>query len=90
LRPEQRARLNEILYRSERAMTSTAGLPRRDWFKHEIYAPGFYTGYGVKTMPSIREALEQRDWKEAEEQIAVVAGTLNALADEIDRAAKIY
>ena len=58
--------LDEILYKPERALTTRPkGLPRRDWFRHQIYAPGFYTGYGVKTLPGIREAIEQRNWKEA-------------------------
>ena len=44
-------------------------LPNRPWFKHQIYAPGFYTGYGVKTLPAVRESIEQKQWKLAEEQI---------------------
>lgn len=80
------ARLDEILYKTERALTRREGLPRRDWFRHQIYAPGFYTGYGVKTLPGIREAIEQRDWKEAQEQIEVVAKTLESFAAEIERA----
>jgi len=78
--------LDEILYRTERFLTRTAGLPRRDWFRHQIYAPGFYTGYGVKTLPSIREAIEQRDWKEASEQVPIVSRTIEEFAAEIDRA----
>jgi N-acetylated-alpha-linked acidic dipeptidase len=78
--------LDTALMQTERAMTNEAGLPRRAWFKHQIYAPGFYTGYGVKTLPAIREALEQRDWREAGEQVAIVAQTLEQLATEIDRA----
>jgi N-acetylated-alpha-linked acidic dipeptidase len=57
------------------------GLPRRAWYKHSLYAPGFYTGYGVKTMPGIREAIEQRNWKEAQEQIEVDAKALMKLAE---------
>ena len=83
------AALDEALYRTERAMTRKGGLPRRDWFRHQIYAPGFYTGYGVKTLPGIREAIEQRDWKEAGEQIRIVAEVIDALASEIDKAAEI-
>ncbi|MET0752814.1 MAG: transferrin receptor-like dimerization domain-containing protein, partial [Pyrinomonadaceae bacterium] len=64
-------------------------LPRRDWFKHQIYAPGFYTGYGVKTLPAVREAIEQRDWKEAGEQIKIVAEIIKNFAREIDKAAKL-
>ncbi|HKP69185.1 MAG TPA: transferrin receptor-like dimerization domain-containing protein [Pyrinomonadaceae bacterium] len=78
--------LDIALYRTERALTRSQGLPRRDWFRHQIYAPGFYTGYGVKTLPGIREAIEQRDWKEAEEQIGIVSQILNGLAAEIDKA----
>jgi len=82
--------LDAILYRTERALIRNEGLPRRDWFRHHIYAPGFYTGYGVKTLPGVREAIEQRNWKEAEEQIAILAKVVEEFAAEIDRAAKIY
>ncbi|MEJ7624781.1 MAG: M28 family metallopeptidase [Pyrinomonadaceae bacterium] len=85
-----RKTLDEIIFRTERALTRTEGLPRRDWFRHQVYAPGFYTGYGVKTLPGIREAVEQRNWQEAREQIAIVSRTLENFAAEIDRAAKLY
>ena len=75
--------------KTERALTNNTGLPRRDWFKHQIYAPGFYTGYGVKTLPAIREAIEQRDWKEASEQIQIVSKTIENFAAEIDKATKL-
>jgi N-acetylated-alpha-linked acidic dipeptidase len=71
---------NQKLHQAEQQLLSPNGLPRRPWFKHTIYAPGFYTGYGVKTVPGIREAIEQKDWKETAEQIVVVAGSLNKLA----------
>jgi N-acetylated-alpha-linked acidic dipeptidase len=87
---EARKQLDLALMNTERTMTRSQGLPRRDWFRHQIYAPGFYTGYGVKTLPSIREAIEQRDWREANEQIAIVAKVIENAADAIDRAAKIY
>jgi N-acetylated-alpha-linked acidic dipeptidase len=90
LSPAAQKQLDEILFRTERALTRTEGLPRRDWFRHQIYAPGFYTGYGVKTMPGVREAIEQRDWKEAQEQIAIVSATIERFAAEIDRATKLY
>jgi N-acetylated-alpha-linked acidic dipeptidase len=67
-------------------MTRDQGLPRRSWFKHQIYAPGFYTGYGVKTLPAVREAIEQRNWPEANEQVVVVARIIEGVAAEIDRA----
>ena len=75
------AEFNQSLYRAEQQLLSENGLPRRPWYKHTIYAPGFYTGYGVKTLPGIREAIEQRNWKEAQEQIEVDAKTINDLAD---------
>jgi N-acetylated-alpha-linked acidic dipeptidase len=81
--------LDEALMQTERAMTREQGLPRRPWFKHQIYAPGFYTGYGVKTLPGVREAVEQRNWKEAGEQVNVIAETIYRLAGEIDRATSI-
>ena len=68
-------------------LTSAAGLPRRAWYRHLIYAPGFYTGYGVKTLPGVREAIEQKHWQEADEQIDVVSKTLGAAAEMINRAA---
>jgi len=73
----ERKNLNKKLMLAEHILTSEEGLPRRPWYKHQIYAPGFYTGYGVKTLPGVREAIEQKNWKEAEEQIKKLAGTLN-------------
>ena len=87
--PSAQKQLDEVLMKSERALLSSNGLPRRDWFKHQIYAPGFYTGYGVKTLPSVREAIEQRNWKEAAEQIEIVAKTIENFAREIDKAANL-
>jgi N-acetylated-alpha-linked acidic dipeptidase len=86
LSPEAANALNELLMHAEQALTRTEGLPVRPWFRHQIYAPGFYTGYGVKTLPGVREALEQRDWKAAEEQAVIVARTLDGFAALIDRA----
>jgi N-acetylated-alpha-linked acidic dipeptidase len=84
-----RERLNAILLRAERALTRKEGLPRRPWFIHHIYAPGFYTGYGVKTLPGIREAIEQRMWDEAERQIAVTAEVIAGFAGQVERATAI-
>jgi N-acetylated-alpha-linked acidic dipeptidase len=69
--------VNQALYKAEQQLLSDKGLPRRSWYRHTIYAPGFYTGYGVKTLPGIREAIEQRNWKEAQEQIEIDAAVLN-------------
>jgi N-acetylated-alpha-linked acidic dipeptidase len=72
---------NQSLYRAEQQLLNETGLPRRSWYKHVLYAPGYYTGYGVKTMPGIREALEQRNWNEAQEQIVTDAGIIAKLAE---------
>ena len=72
---------NQSLYRAEQQLLNETGLPRRAWYKHTLYAPGFYTGYGVKTMPGIREAIEQRNWKEAQEQIVVDGNSITRLAE---------
>jgi N-acetylated-alpha-linked acidic dipeptidase len=68
--------LNKRLMLTEHVLTSEEGLPRRSWYKHQIYAPGFYTGYGVKTLPGVREAVEEKNWKEAKEQIIKLSTTL--------------
>jgi N-acetylated-alpha-linked acidic dipeptidase len=81
------AQVNDILLKSERALIRAEGLPRRPWFRHQVYAPGFYTGYGVKTLPAVREAIEQRGWDEARTQIPLVAQTLERYAAEVERAA---
>ena len=89
LSPQELKSLNEILLTSERFLTNQNGLPSRPWYINEIYAPGFYTGYGVKTLPAIREAIEQRNWKQADEQIEIVAQILDGFSNQIDKAAQI-
>lgn len=85
-RPANLKALNALLYQSERKLLSKAGLPRREWFKHQIYAPGFYTGYGVKTLPGVREALEQKNWAEANEQVKIVSQAIDAMSAQIEAA----
>jgi N-acetylated-alpha-linked acidic dipeptidase len=80
--------LNRLLLTSEQKLGNTEGLPRRDWFKHQIYAPGFYTGYGVKTMPQIREGLEEGRFTEAQGGVRTVSAAVNALAAQVNEAAK--
>ena len=79
--------VNEKLLRIERGLTLPDGLPGRPWFQHQIYAPGFYTGYGVKTLPGVREAIEQKHWKEADEQIVRVGKVLEREGALIEEAA---
>jgi N-acetylated-alpha-linked acidic dipeptidase len=80
--------VNAKLIESERALTSPEGLPGRPWFRHMVYAPGFYAGYDVRTIPGVREALEQKKWQLAESEIARVARTLEGEAALIDSAAQ--
>ena len=63
------------------------GLPNRPWYQHQIYAPGFYTGYGVKTLPGVRESIEEKQWKLAEEQIGRVGKVLENAGEAIQGAA---
>ena len=77
--------MNQSLYKAEQQLLATAGLPRRGWYRHTLYAPGFYTGYGVKTIPGVREAIEQRNWKEAKEQIAIVADAIMNLVGYLQK-----
>lgn len=87
--------LNQKLMESERRLTSAEGLPRRPWYKHMLYAPGVYSGYGVKTLPGIREAIEEKYWAEADSEIVRVAKVLdsesaliNAAAEELEKSGR--
>jgi N-acetylated-alpha-linked acidic dipeptidase len=80
--------INQRLLQAERLLTSEQGLPKRPWFTHLLYAPGYYTGYGVKTMPGVREAIEQGEWKEADQEIGRIAGVLFAEAAHVSQLAE--
>ena len=79
--------LNAHLLQSERQLSNAAGLARRGWYRHLLYAPGYYTGYGVKTMPGAREAIEQGSWTEADGELKRIADVLGAEALHVARAA---
>jgi N-acetylated-alpha-linked acidic dipeptidase len=76
--------INRLLYTSERILTRDEGLDGRPWYKHHIYAPGFYTGYGVKTIPGVREAIEEREYTKVESQVLLAAQVLNDMAARIE------
>ena len=80
--------LNQQLIESERRLTNSDGLPRRPWYKHLLYAPGVYTGYNVKTVPGVREGIEQKRYAEAEQEIARVAKALEEESSLIEAAAQ--
>lgn len=79
-----KSRDDKTIMRLERALTRDEGLPGRPWYTHFVYAPGFYTGYGVKTLPGVREAIEQRKWSDANAQVVILASVLNRYADLLD------
>ena len=83
-----RGRVNAILMKTERALTREEGLEGRPWFRHFVYAPGFYTGYGVKTLPAVREAIEQRQWDRIDAGVAATGAVLEACAAEIEKASR--
>jgi N-acetylated-alpha-linked acidic dipeptidase len=84
-----RAQLNTLLQGMEQRLTDARGLPGRDWFRHFVYAPGLLTGYGVKTLPGVREAIEAARWDEANRYAAITAEVLGAYCDGIERAAAL-
>jgi len=83
---EKRMALDALMRHWEQSLTRAEGLPRRPWYQHFVYAPGAYTGYGVKTLPAVREAIEQRDWEEAGQQIVATAAALEHFASQVDKA----
>jgi N-acetylated-alpha-linked acidic dipeptidase len=87
LTAEMARRINARLIQSERQLTDPAGLPRRPWYRHLLYAPGFYTGYAVKTMPGVREAIEQKTYVEADTEIGRIARALDREKTLLDAAA---
>ena len=78
------AELNRLAFTAEQLFTHEEGLPRRPWFRHHVYAPGFYTGYGVKTLPGVREAIEEERWDEAGAQIVLTAERIEAFAERLE------
>lgn len=89
LSAERNRQLDELLRGMESTLTNSHGLPEREWYKHLIYEPGLYTGYGVKTVPGVREAIEQKHWDEANQYIGLTAAALAAYCDRLDQAAKV-
>jgi N-acetylated-alpha-linked acidic dipeptidase len=89
LTAETAGSLDRLFMDFERSLTTKEGLPGRPWYVHQIYAPGRYTGYGVKTLPGVREAIETRKWKEAGEQIVIASGVIERASGLIERGASL-
>ena len=79
--------VNSEIARAEQALTDAAGLPNRPWYRNLIYAPGYYTGYGVKTLPGVREAIEQKDWKQADAQIVRASAAIEREVEVLKKVA---
>jgi N-acetylated-alpha-linked acidic dipeptidase len=79
-------KVNALLLATEHALTDPAGLPNRPWFQNMIYAPGFFTGYGVKTLPAVREAIEQKQWSAVDSQIARTAAAIERETEKLKAA----
>jgi N-acetylated-alpha-linked acidic dipeptidase len=87
--PARLAEINRLLRTSERALTREEGLPRRPWFVHYLYAPGFYTGYDVKTLPTVRESIEEKQYADVNREAARTGETVLRMASQIREAAKL-
>jgi N-acetylated-alpha-linked acidic dipeptidase len=83
--PDGQSALDKRFLQLEQDLVHPDGLPRRPWYRHVVYAPGFYTGYGVKTLPGIREAIEQRDWGETTQQISIAAEALEHFSNALNQ-----
>jgi N-acetylated-alpha-linked acidic dipeptidase len=89
LSAQQTTQLNAVLSGLERELTHTRGLPGRSWYRHYIYSPGLLTGYGVKTLPGVREAIEENQWERANQYAAFTAEVLTKYCDRLDQATKL-
>ena len=86
---ERMTKVDESIRKTERALLTTEGLPHRDWYRNQIYAPGILTGYAAKTLPGVREAVEAQQWDEANQQARKLAETLRAAAARVEEAARL-
>jgi len=87
LPPDTTVTLNSDLMKIQRTFLTERGLPERPWFRHQVYAPGAYTGYGAKPIAAVREYMDQEKWKEAEAQVPTVGDVLENVATAIGKAA---
>jgi N-acetylated-alpha-linked acidic dipeptidase len=89
LAPAARAKLWDVMQRLDQSLTSDVGLPGRPWYRNIVYAPGRFTGYGAKTLPGVREAIEEQRWSDAENYAKVTASVLDAYCAGLEQATKI-
>jgi N-acetylated-alpha-linked acidic dipeptidase len=86
---ERLFKVDESIRKTERSLLSTEGLPRRDWYRSQIYAPGMLTGYSAKTLPGVREAVESRQWDEANQQVRKLAEIFRAATAHVEEATRL-
>jgi N-acetylated-alpha-linked acidic dipeptidase len=86
---ETKAKLIELARQTEQTLVADVGLPGRDWYKHLIYAPGRYTGYGPKTLPGVREAIEEERFADVDRYAALTGAALDAYADKLDEGVRL-
>jgi N-acetylated-alpha-linked acidic dipeptidase len=89
LPPERLAKLQGLMQTIDQTLTSDVGLPDRPWFRNLVYAPGRYTGYGTKTLPGVREAIEEERWDDATKYVKLTADALNTYSDRLDQATSV-
>jgi N-acetylated-alpha-linked acidic dipeptidase len=87
--PEKLSKVDASMRKTERALLTADGLPRRDWYRNQIYAPGMLTGYSAKTLPGVREAVEAQEWEEANHQVHRLAETLRAAAIQVEETTRL-
>jgi N-acetylated-alpha-linked acidic dipeptidase len=87
--PDKLGKIDESILKTERALLAKEGLPRRDWYRNRIYAPGLLTGYSSKTLPGVREAVESQQWDEANQQVQKLADTLRAAAAQVEETTRL-
>ena len=91
VRPDQVCHSGSLGGFSDEPEASVPGevLPGREWYRHMVYAPGLHTGYGVKTLPGLREAIEQRQWQQVDQFMTVIAAVLSAYSDRLDQSTAV-
>ena len=86
---ERLTKLNEMLEHAEQTLLLPEGLPGREWYRHSLYAPGLFTGYGAKTVPGVREAAEAQHWDEANREAKRVTSTVRAMTAQVEEASRL-
>ena len=89
LPPAARAHLMALMQTIDQTLADNTGLPGRPWYKNLVYAPGRFTGYGVKTLPGVREGIEEEHWGDASKYARLTAAALNAYSARLDQATAV-